>query len=73
MCIWFQTKNRKKQIQNIMEIFLHFHTATEENPCISGAQLKYDFWNNVEGKKRQKGHSCNTVTYGFFYISNTPD
>lgn len=38
-----------------MEIALYFHTATEGKHCISGAQLKHDFWNNVGGKTDKKG------------------
>lgn len=45
---------KKKQLQKVMEIALHFHTATEGKLCISGAQLRHDFWNNVEGKKKTK-------------------
>lgn len=65
MCTWFQTKEKhleKNSYKKIMQIVLHFHTAREGKLCISGAQLKHDFWNNVMGKKRQKKtqllHSC---------------
>lgn len=67
-----KSTQEKNSYKKILEIVLHFHTPMVGKLCISGAQLNHDFWKNW-GVGKNKQDSCCIVSYGSYYIFNTPN